>query len=233
MENTVRKILVVDDEADIRKVLRLLLQNKGYSVVEATNGIAAVETVANEEVDLIIMDIMMPKMSGIEATTEIRKISKAPVLFLTAKSLDSDKQLAYISGGDDYLVKPFSAVELMMKVESLLRRYIEYQGKASSNKYLELPGGVEVDVERKIVKKNGEEVFLRERESEIFFYLLERRGETVESDTIFEEVWHECVMPSSANNVMVNMLGLRKKLEDDPAKPKIIRTVWGKGYQFV
>lgn len=227
------RILVVDDEADIRKILRLLLQNKGYSVFEASNGKQAVEIVLTQSIDLIIMDIMMPQMSGIEATAKIRKHSMAPILFLTAKSLERDKSVAYLSGGDDYLVKPFSSAELLMKAESLLRRYLVYKGKESSNKFLELEGGVEVDIERRIVRKNGEEVALRDRESDIFFYLLARRGITVESDKIYEDVWGECVMPSSSNNVMVNMLGLRKKLEDDPAKPKIIKTVWGKGYQFV
>lgn len=227
------RILVVDDEADIRKILRLLLQSKGYSVSEASNGKLAVEAVAADNIDLIIMDIMMPQMSGVEATAEIRKISTAPILFLTAKSLDSDKEAAYISGGDDYLVKPFSSAELLLKVDSLLRRYMVYKGKDSSGVTVELADGIQVDVEHKIIRKNGEEIALRERESEIFFYLLERRGETVEPDAIFEAVWKEQALPSSANNVMVNMLGLRKKLEDDPAKPKVIRTVWGKGYQLV
>lgn len=227
------RILVVDDEADIRKILRLLLQSKGYSVSEASNGKLAVEAVAADNIDLIIMDIMMPQMSGVEATAEIRKISTAPVLFLTAKSLDSDKEAAYLSGGDDYLVKPFSSAELLLKVDSLLRRYMVYKGKDSSGVTVELADGIQVDVEHKIIRKNGEEIALRERESEIFFYLLERRGETVEPDAIFEAVWKEQALPSSANNVMVNMLGLRKKLEDDPAKPKVIRTVWGKGYQLV
>lgn len=227
------RILVVDDEADIRKILRLLLQSKGYSVSEASNGKLAVEAVAADNIDLIIMDIMMPQMSGVEATAEIRKISTAPILFLTAKSLDSDKEAAYLSGGDDYLVKPFSSAELLLKVDSLLRRYMVYKGKDSSGVTVELADGIQVDVEHKIIRKNGEEIALRERESEIFFYLLERRGETVEPDAIFEAVWKEQALPSSANNVMVNMLGLRKKLEDDPAKPKVIRTVWGKGYQLV
>lgn len=226
------KILVVDDEADIRKIVRLLLQSKGYSVCEAANGVLAVGAVSSMNIDLVIMDIMMPHMSGVEATAEIRKISTAPILFLTAKSMDSDKERAYLSGGDDYLVKPFSSAELMLKVDSLLRRYMVYKGKDDTS-FLELPGGIEVDVPHRVIRKNGVDIALRDRESDIFFYLLDRRGETVESDAIFEAVWGEKALPSSANNVMVNMLGLRKKLEDDPAKPKLIRTVWGKGYQFV
>jgi len=233
LDNKKIKVLVVDDEPDIRKIVRLLLQKKGYSVCEASNGLLAVEAVKNDNVDLIIMDIMMPKMSGVEATAEIRKLSTVPILFLTAKSLDSDKESAYVNGGDDYLVKPFSPVELLLRVESLLRRYMVYKGKRTDESELVcLPGGIEVDRKQRMVLKNGENVGLRERENEIFFYLFDRRGETVDPNTIFEDVWGEKAMPSSANNVMVNMLGLRKKLEEDPSSPKLIRTVWGKGYQF-
>ena len=226
------KILVVDDEADIRKIVRLLLQKKGFSVVEAANGQAALNIVGEQTVDLIIMDIMMPKMSGVEACAEIRKISTAPILFLTAKSLDSDKEKAYTSGGDDYLVKPFSSSELVLRVESLLRRYMIYKGKREDDETVQLPCGVEVNAAEHTVMKNGEIVTLRDKESEILFFLLSRRGEVVESNEIYEAVWQEKALATSANNVMVNMLGLRKKLEDDPSNPRLIRTVWGKGYQL-
>ena len=226
------KILVVDDEADIRKIVRLLLQKKGFSVVEAANGQAALNIVGEQTVDLIIMDIMMPKMSGVEACAEIRKISTAPILFLTAKSLDSDKEKAYTSGGDDYLVKPFSSSELVLRVESLLRRYMIYKGKREDDETVQLPCGVEVNAAERTVMKNGEIVTLRDKESEILFFLLSRRGEVVESNEIYEAVWQEKALATSANNVMVNMLGLRKKLEDDPSNPRLIRTVWGKGYQL-
>ena len=227
------KILVVDDESDIRKIIRLILEKKGYSVVEASNGVAAVNAAKEGDIDLVLMDIMMPKMSGIDATVSIREFSSVPILFLTAKSLERDKESAYKSGGDDYLVKPFSSAELVMKVESLLRRYIVYQGKKSENETLELACGVEIHMETKTVYKNGKEVALREKEHDIFFFLLENRGQTMDPNVIFESVWQEQALSSSANNVMVNMLGLRKKLEDDPSNPKIIKTVWGKGYQLV
>ena len=232
MENSEIKILVVDDEADIRKIVRLLLQKNGYSVFEAANGALALEAVASQSFDLIIMDIMMPKMSGIEASAEIRKISTAPILFLTAKSLESDKESAYMSGGDDYIIKPFSASELLLRVTALLRRYMIYKGKTENGDIISLLGGIEVDVKQRTVTKNGEEVILREKESEIFFFLLSRRGETLDAAEIYEAVWQEQALSSSANNVMVNMLGLRKKLEDDPSNPRLIRTVWGRGYQL-
>ncbi len=227
------KILVVDDEADIRKILRLLLQKQGYTVCEATNGTDAVGLVRDGGIGIVIMDIMMPKMNGVEAVAQIRGFSNIPVLFLTARSLDADKEEAYLSGGDDYLVKPFSAKELLLKVESLLRRYMIYEGKnKGEGRVLSLACGIEVELDSKTVRKNGETVSLRDKESDIFFYLLDRRGQTVSSGEIFEAVWAEKVLPSSANNVMVNMLNLRKKLEDDYQSPKLIKTVWGKGYRF-
>ena len=226
------KILIADDEADIRKILRLLLQKKGYEVCEAVNGAEAVQKAREGDIDLIIMDIMMPKMSGVDATVAIREFSNLPILFLTAKSLESDKESAYLGGGDDYLVKPFSSTELLLKVTSLLRRYTVYRGKEGERDIVSLPCSVEVDLKEKIVRRSGEEVVLRDKESEIFFYLLGRRGEIVETDTIYEDVWGEKALPSSANNVMVNMLNLRKKLEDNPSNPKLIKTVWGKGYRF-
>ena len=125
-----QKILIVDDDADIREVLNIQLKSAGYQVFQAANGKEAVDIVSeNRDIDLVILDVMMPEMSGVEACTEIRRISSVPVLFLTAKSKESDKEEAYDNGGDDYLVKPFSRAELMMKVKSLLRRYVVYRGK--------------------------------------------------------------------------------------------------------
>ena len=234
MDNGSINILVVDDEAEIRKIVRLLLQSKGYSVCEAPDGASALELVKANEYDLIIMDIMMPRMTGVEAVSAIREKSTVPVLFLTAKSLDGDKMRAFESGGDDYLVKPFSYAELIMRVEALLRRYRVYRGKSGDDEHtVMLPCNVEIDVSERIVRKNGETVPLRDKESAMLFYLFERRGQTVDSIELYEAVWEEKAMSTSANNIMVNMLSLRKKLEDDPSNPKIIKTVWGKGYRFV
>lgn len=234
MENENIRILVVDDESEIRKIVRLLLQSKGYQVSEAENGALAVEAVKNGDFDLVIMDIMMPDLSGVDATAAIRAFSVVPVLFLTAKSLDRDKMQAFECGGDDYIVKPFSYAELIMRVEALLRRYRVYRGKsAEDDGVMVLPCNVEIDVNERQVRKNGETVVLRDKESAMLFYLLERRGETVDSTELYEAVWEEKAMSTSANNVMVNMLSLRKKLEDDPSNPTIIKTIWGKGYRFV
>lgn len=230
MDTSNIKILVVDDEAQIRKVIRLLLEKKGYSIIEAGDGASAVDIVGKEKIDLIIMDIMMPSMSGVEATAEIRKSSVIPILFLTARSLVGDKMSAYEAGGDDYLVKPFSSFELVMKVESLLRRYMIYKGKENESVAIELGGGVSIDYEKRQVYKNGERLDLRDRELDILFYLYEHRGEVLDTKSIYEAVWGEAALQSGSNNVMVNMLNLRKKLEDDSSSPKVIKTVWGRGY---
>lgn len=229
MEKESARILIADDEADIRRIVRLLLEKKGYTVCEASNGEIALEAVKEGDIDLVIMDIMMPKMSGIEATAKIREISTLPILFLTAKSLVRDKENAYLSGGDDYLVKPFSATELVMRVEALLRRYMVYRGKPQDNKD-QISSNITVDRNVHEVYKDGEYVDLRDRESDIFFYLLEHVGEVVDTKTLYEAVWGEAALGSGSNNVMVNILNLRKKLEEDPSNPKLIKTVWGRGY---
>ena len=223
------RILAVDDEPDLRSLLRILLTNKGYEVLEAASGQEAVELVRSEpRIDLVIMDIMMPGLNGIEACAEIRKFSTVPMLFLTAKSQLSDKTAAYASGGDDYLPKPFSQNELMLKVESLTRRYRVYKGKLEPSTTLDIT----LDERRCCAVRNGQIIDLTDKEYAILRFFFQNRGKTVDVQTVYEGVWGEKFLPSSNNTVMVHILNLRKKLEADPANPKLIRTVWGKGYQF-
>ena len=227
------KILITDDELEIRKVLRLLLENAGYEVVEAADGERAVEAVrADSEIDLCIMDITMPLMSGVEATKKIREFSTLPVLFLTARSLESDKEAAYSGGGDDYLVKPFSSRELLMKVEALTRRYINYSAKNRGGETLHLWGGVALMPENREVTKNGKTVELKDKEMDMLIYLAKNRGRVVSPGELYEGVWGEMPLPSSNNTVTVHILNLRRRLEDDPSSPRLVRTVWGKGYQI-
>ena len=228
------KILVVDDENEIRKVLRLLLEGHGHEVAEATDGVHAVDAVAQDpSIDIVIMDIMMPKMSGIDAVSRIRNFSTVPVLFLTAKSLDSDKESAYGSGGDDYLVKPFGEKELMMKVDALTRQYKHYsaKGQASENN-IKLGFGVMINPETREVFKFGDPIDIRDKEMDMLLYLASNRGRAIGVDELYESVWKEMPLASSGNTVTVHMLNLRRKLEDVPSSPRIIRTVWGKGYQI-
>ena len=223
------RILAVDDEPDLRSLLRILLKNRGYEVLEAASGTEAVELVRSEpRIDLVIMDIMMPGLNGVEACAEIRKFSTVPMLFLTAKSQLADKAEAYASGGDDYLAKPFSQNELMMKVESLTRRYRIYKGKAEPV----TPMDIQLDEKHTCAIRNGQRIDLTDKEFAILRFFVQNRGRTVDVQKVYESVWGEKYLPSSNNTVMVHILNLRKKLEADPANPKLIRTVWGKGYQF-
>ncbi len=227
------KILIVDDESEIRNIVRLLLENAGHSVIEAADGEGASVAVRDDGgVDLVIMDIMMPKVSGIDAAREIRSFSDVPILFLTAKSLESDKEEAYAGGGDDYLVKPFSSRELIMKVDALTRRYNSYSAKRdSTGELIRLWGGVLVSPVNREVTKNGRVIDMRDRETEVLIFLAKNRGRVVSAAELYEGVWGEMSLPSSNNTVTVHILNLRRKLEDNPQDPKLIRTVWGRGYQ--
>lgn len=233
-----QKILIVDDDADIREVLNIQLKSAGYQVFQAANGKEAVDIVSeNRDIDLVILDVMMPEMSGVEACTEIRRISSVPVLFLTAKSKESDKEEAYDNGGDDYLVKPFSRAELMMKVKSLLRRYVVYMGKQdirpedTDGSVIQIRD-ILVNRETHRLMRDNQPVNITGTEYQIFMYLLENRGKAQSAQQIYEHVWGEKFMPSSAGTIMVHILNLRRKLETDPNNPVIIRTVWGRGYQI-
>lgn len=222
-------ILIVDDEPDIRDVLRLLLEPRGYVVSEAKNGATAIDFVdTHRDIDLIILDIMMPGLSGTDACDAIRERSNAPILFLTAKTGEADRLEAYRSGGDDFLSKPFSQAVLLAKVSTLLRRYKEYKGKPE----FEEASALNIDRARRAVTRAGVQLDLTDKEYSILDYLTSRRGQVVSAQELYENVWGEKYLPSSTNTVMVHILNLRKKVEDDASNPKIIRTVWGKGYQI-
>ena len=223
------RILAVDDEPDLRSLLRIILQGKGFQVEEAASGEAAVTMVSERPpYDLVIMDIMMPGMDGVEACRRIREISSVPMLFLTARSRMEDKQQAYTSGGDDYLVKPFAPSELLLKADSLIRRYRVYKGKRPAPE----SDALRLDEDRKTALKDGEPILLTDKEYEILRFFFQNRGQVIDVRTLYENVWGEKYLSSSNNTVMVHVLNLRKKLESDPANPKLIRTVWGQGYQF-
>ena len=225
----VSRILVVDDDPDIRKVLRLLL-SETYIVAEAPDGLAAVPYLKeNPDTDLIVLDVMMPGMDGIETCAQIREFSTAPVLFLTAKSAERDRVSAYESGGDDFLSKPFSQAELLAKISSLLRRYKQYRGKPATVLTID---NLEVDFAARSVKSNGKPVVLTDTEYAILEYLLQKRGTIVTAAELYEAVWGAKFLSGSGNTVMVHVLNVRRKIEEDPSKPKILRTVWGRGYQI-
>lgn len=227
------KILVVDDDPNIREVLAVLLSSEGYQVHTAEDGQEALQMQKLISPNLIILDIMMPGMDGVEVCARIRARSSVPILFLTAKSQDTDKVDAYTSGGDDYLVKPFSQTELLMKIKSLLRRHNEYDKPVRRDDDTEvLSDDIIVDVRTRSVRRDNRRINLTDKEFDILRYFMEHRGEVVQNKDLYENVWGDAYLPSASNTIMVHILNLRKKLESDVNKPRIIRTVWGKGYKI-
>ncbi len=232
-EEKSKNILIADDEKDIRGLVAICLKKEGYNVLEAENGQRAVELVKeNKDIDIIIMDIMMPGMSGVDACREIRKFSSVPVLFLTAKTQENDKNEAYDTGGDDFLSKPFPQNELSRKVKALIRRYNEYSGKDETGEETLRIADVVVDTNKRVVFKGAEPIHLTEKEYALFCFMIKNRGITWSLTDLYENIWKEKYLPSSSNTVMVHILRLRQKIEDNPAHPEIIRTIYGKGYQI-
>ena len=225
-----RRIWIADDSEEIMEILQILLTGEGYEVVTAGDGEEAV-MLADDTIDLIILDVMMPVKSGYVACSEIRKKSMAPILFLTARTQDSDKSMGFSAGGDDYLAKPFSYSELLSRCKSLLRRYLVYQGKslAAPDNRLVL-GDLSVDQDTRTVTVEGRDVNLTSREYCILVLLLKNRRKIFSSENIYESVWNEPYFYSANNNVMVHIRNLRRKIEKDPQNPEYIKTMWGRGY---
>lgn len=227
-----RKILIADDDPEILEVLRLLLTGEGYQVVEAHDGKEAI-ALLDESLDLVILDVMMPGTSGYSACAEIRKQSAVPILFLTAKSQDSDKAMGFSVGGDDYLVKPFSYSELISRVKAMLRRYCVYGAKAvEKTGILRVCGDIEIDPDQCLVRQNGQEVSLTGTEYRILYLMASHPKKIFTAQNIYESVWEEPYFYTFNNTVMVHIRNLRRKLGDDPQNSRIIQTVWGKGYRI-
>ena len=227
-----KKILIIEDDSDIRAAVKILLESEGYIVEEADNGLDGVNMV-DATCNLVILDIMMPQISGIETCRRIREKSYVPVLFLTAKSADTDKLLGLTVGGDDYLVKPFSYIELVARVRALLRRSSVYNENGKSNIRQEWikQAGIEVNTKFNQVIIQGEQVFLTETEYKILLLLMSHPNKTFSVENIFESVWEEPYIYSSSNTVMVHVKNLRAKIRDKQL-PNLIKTIWGKGYRF-
>ena len=227
-----KNILIADDNDEIREIVRILLESEGFNVFEAINGDDAVNKV-NETTDLIILDIMMPIKSGFKACVEIREKSSAPILFLTAKSQDSDKCMAFSAGSDDFLSKPFSYTELISRVKALLRRYYIYKGKDSTetSDFIDI-NGLKINKTYNEVSVYNEEVILTEIEYRILLLMASNKGKIFSAQNLYESVWNEPYFYSNNNTVMVHIRNLRTKLESNPQNPKYIKTVWGKGYRI-
>ena len=224
------RILLADDDPDILEVVSVLLASEGYRVDAARDGLEAL-ALARHPFDLAILDVMMPKASGLEVCERLRLSSNAPILFLTARSQDADKVAGLAAGGDDYLVKPFSTPELLARVRAMLRRYRQYgsvQG-AQTGETIQA-GPVLIDTRARRVSKGETPVALTDLEYEVLLALARNRGRVVSARELYENVWRSMYLPQSNNTVMAHIKNLRKKLEADPRDPQIVRTVWGRGY---
>lgn len=231
-------VLVVDDNPEIREIIQILLSSEGYQVTEAKNGSAALTQLSGNSFDLIILDIMMPGLNGYQTCLEIRKITNAPILFLSARTKDSDKMLGFSSGGDDYLAKPFSYSELTGRVKALIRRYHIYQGaKENTAPSLEAPStllrchGLEINTETNEVRRDGKLLELTDTEYAILKLLAANRHQIFSAERLYESIWEEPYYYGANNTIMVHIRNLRRKIEKDPKNPAFIKTIWGKGYR--
>lgn len=224
---------MIEDDEDIREGVRILLEGEGYEVLEAKNGREGLQLLA-EGPDLVILDIMMPGMSGLKTCEEIRRISYVPVLFLTAKAQESDKLIGFMAGGDDYLPKPFSYSELLGRVKALIRRWKTYRGKEPDRKkdtYLEQAGIRLNEMFNEVFVRDGS-TELSEIEYQILKLMMQHPGKIFSAQNLYESVWDEPYFYNCNGTVMVHIRKLRVKIEEDPKNPQRIQTVWGKGYRF-
>jgi len=223
-------VLVCDDEKDIVSALKIYLTSEGYNVFEASNGKEAVEVVESEEIHLVLMDIMMPVMDGIQAMVKIREKSNVPVILLTAKGEDTDKVLGLTVGADDYVTKPFNPVELQARVKSQLRRYM-LLGSGNQSIGKARMGGIEMDDKAKEVTLDGEKVNLTRTEYDILKLLMDHPGEVFSPNQIYEKVWNDNPF-GTENTVAVHIRHLREKIEYNPQEPRYLKVVWGRGYKM-
>lgn len=227
-----QKILVADDAKDIRELLRIMLEDAGFEVILAHNGVEALEKF-DDSVNLVILDIMMPHCNGIDACNIIRGKAEVPILFLTAKSAESDMIEGFEAGGDDYLIKPFSCTELLLRVKALLRRTNMNHTEEKKQSSQIVIQDIILDTELQQVLRDGEEIALTEIEYRILHLLATNRNRIFTAKEIYEQVWEEAFMQNSTNTVMVHIRNIRKKLGDTGPNAKYLHNIWGRGYRIV
>ncbi len=234
------KILVVDDEKDIADLLEVYLANDGFEVFKFYNATEALKCVEETELDLALLDVMLPDMDGFQLLRTIREKHFFPIIMLTAKIADADKIMGLTMGADDYMTKPFNPLEVTARVKTQLRRYTRYNRVAQADqqglRFSQESAGMEYDVRGLVINKSthrcslyGREVSLTPIEFSILWTLCERQGQVVSSEALFETVWGEKFLDNN-NTVMAHIARLREKLNEPPRKPKFIKTVWGVGY---
>ncbi|MCL2843035.1 MAG: response regulator transcription factor [Oscillospiraceae bacterium] len=232
MEHT---ILICDDDPDIRSALEIYLRQEGYRVISGANGQDALNLLKEESVHLILLDVMMPKLDGLSAAVEIRKTSNVPILFLSAKSEETDRILGLNMGGDDYITKPFNPVELMARVRAALRRYARLGGLAQASvpeQGVYQTGGLMLDDTKKSVSVEGEEVSLTALEYNILKLLISNLDRVFSSTQIYEAVWDEPAFHVS-KTVSVHIRHIREKIEINPKEPRYLKVIYGLGYKVV
>ncbi|MEI3336053.1 MAG: response regulator transcription factor [Clostridium sp.] len=229
-----QKILIVDDEKEIRDLIEIYLKSEGYETLKAADGEEALNILNREDPDLIILDIMMPKMNGIDACLKIREERQMPIIMLSAKSEDVDKILGLNMGADDYLTKPFNPLELVARVKSQLRRFYKLNPRVIKKE----DDGKTINIEDMVINLDTHEIFIGDKEIkltptefDILVLLAKNKGKVFSIANIYESVWNQEFLESD-NTVMVHIRKIREKTEENPRKPKFIKTVWGVGYKI-
>lgn len=226
------KILVCDDDKEIVEAIEIYLTQEGYEVLKAYDGEEAIQTLKKEHVDLLIMDVMMPRLDGIRATLKIREENSLPIIILSAKSEDADKILGLNIGADDYVTKPFNPLELVARAKSQLRRYTQLGSTVQDEKKeVYEVGGLSIKDELKEVTVDGESVRLTPIEYNILLLLVKNQGKVFSIDQIYENIWNEEAIGAD-NTVAVHIRHIREKIEINPKEPRYLKVVWGVGYKI-
>ena len=226
-------VLIVEDDKEIREGVEIYLKSQGYVVFQAADGVEGLEVIEKEEIHLAIVDVMMPRMDGIQMTVKLREKYDFPVIFLSAKSEEVDKIMGLNMGADDYVTKPFTPLELLARVNSQLRRYrrfMEKLGDKEKTQNILVIGGLELDEERVEVRVDGELVKVTPMEYKILLLLMKNPGRVFSADEIYERVWNERAV--NTDTIMVHVRNIREKIEINPKEPKYLKVVWGVGYKI-
>ena len=224
------EILVCDDDKDIVEAIEIYLTQEGYHILKAYDGEQAIQVLQNNKVDLLIIDVMMPKLDGIRATLKIREKNVLPIIILSAKSEDADKILGLNVGADDYVTKPFNPLELVARVKSQLRRYTQLGAMTEKKENIYETGGLMIDDDRKEVTVDGDVVKLTPIEYRILLFLVQNQGRVFSINQIYENIWNEEAIAAD-NTVAVHIRHIREKIEINPKEPRYLKVVWGLGYK--
>lgn len=226
-------VLIVEDDKEIREGVEIYLKSQGYQVFQAADGVEGLEMIEREEIHLAIVDVMMPRMDGIQMTIKLREKYDFPVIFLSAKSEEVDKIMGLNMGADDYVTKPFTPMELLARVNSQLRRYrrfMERLGDKEENSRIHTIGGLEINEDNVEVTVDGEPVKMTPIEYKILLLLMKNPGRVFSAEEIYERVWNERAI--NTDTIMVHVRNIREKIEVNPREPKYLKVVWGVGYKI-